>query len=171
MLASRRIVYCGVVCLTLFIMCALIVGKSGIQASGERVAAPAGLDETVTISMSPDNTLTFITCAPYEPKLWQRLFSHSTLSAAFVLQHGGPMRNVVTHTGLAHIEFQGNLLRIAFADSSRFVFTTVGKGTIPETDGEVVVHAIGLATYRVAGLRTHASFVASRDWSKRACGL
>lgn len=131
MLVTRRVVYYGAISLATFVvLCAAIVKTLGISPWGRMVVAPASLDGTVTISMSTDNTLTFITCAPYHPALLRRLF-HSILSCAFVVQHRGATPNAVAHAGNAHIEFQDDLLSVVFADSSRFVFTTAPTGYIP----------------------------------------
>jgi hypothetical protein len=67
-------------------------------------------------------------------------------------------------------------LNIVFADSSRFVFTSKPKNSLFPEGGDLpqggeVQYSVGLATYRVVGLSTHASFVASHDWTKRSCGL
>lgn len=168
MLARRRVIYCGGICLATFVvLCAVTVKMPGILPWGRMVLPPASLDGTVTISTSPDKKLTFITFAPYHPAFWRRLV-HSTLSGAFVVQYWGPTRNVVAHTGSAHIEFQGNLLSVVFADSSRFAFTTAPKESRVPGEGEVD-YVMGLATDGVGGFSTHADFVASRDWTKRSC--
>lgn len=171
MLIRRRVVYYGAICMSVFvILCVVTVKTPGIWPWGRMVVAPASLDGMVTISASPDKKLTFITCAPYHPTFLRRLV-HSTLSGAFVVQNGGAKRNVVAHIGRAHIEFQGDLLNVVFADSSRFVFTTAQKGSIPIEDGEVD-YSVGIATDSVAGFGSHAAFVASRDWTKHgSCGL
>jgi hypothetical protein len=165
MLVERRVLIYRFICLAAFlVLCAVTVRMSG----GKRVVAPASLDGLVTISMSPDKVLTFITCAPYHPTFWQRHL-HSTLSCAFVVQHSGPTRTVA-HAGNAHIEFQGDLLSVFFADSSRYVFTTRPKDSIPLGQGEVD-ESMGIASYGGGGSGTHAAFVKSRDWTKRSCGL
>ena len=170
MLVKRRVVQYGAICLATFVvLCAVAVQTSGILTWGRMVVAPASLDGVITISTSPDKERTFITCALDHPTFLQRLF-HSTLSCAFVVQKSGPKRSVVTHVGRAHIDFQGNLLSVDFADSSLFVFTIVPKGSIPLEEGEVD-YVTGLATYRTKFIDTHAAFVASRDWTKRSCGL
>jgi hypothetical protein len=171
MLVSRRVINYGAICLTtLVVLCAVTVTTPSIVPWGRMVVAPASLDGMVTISTSPDKTLTFITCAPYHPTFWRRLV-HSTLIGAFVVQHRGPTRNAVAHAGRAHIDFQGDLLKVVFADSSQFVFTTAQKQSIPLEEGEVD-YSLGLGTYGVTGFSTHAEFVASRDWTDRnSCGL
>src|SRR5487761_374412 len=130
MLVRRRVIYYGAICLAFVILCATIIKTSAISTPGRMAVAPASLDGLVTISSSSDKKLTFITCASYHPTFWERLL-HTTLSGAFVVQHIVPTPNVVAHAGRVHIEFQGNLLSVVFADSSRFVFTTAPKKSIP----------------------------------------
>jgi hypothetical protein len=162
---KQRAVYWVAVCLATFVVpVALVIKAPGILPWGKMVAPPASLDGVVTISTSPDTTLIFITCSPDHSTFWQRI-SHSTLSGAFVVQHGGPTHKVVTRTGSAHIEFQGDLLSIVFTDSSRFVFTTARKGSISLKEDDFVDYAVGLATHSVIGLSTHSDFVGSRDWT------
>ena len=171
MLVRRRVIYYGVTCLVLVILCVAIIESLGILIPGRMVVAPASLDGLVTISMSPDKKLTFITCASYHPTLWHRLL-HTTLSGAFVVQHLTPAHNIVEHAGHAHINYQGDLLNVVFADSSRFVFTSAPKGSISPMEGTVEC-SVGLASDSVTGFDTHADFVASRNWSEqgRSCGL
>jgi hypothetical protein len=171
MSARQRGIRYGAICLVALAVLLTVIAKiPGIANRGKMVVAPASLDGMVTISMSPDKVLTFITCAPYHPTFWQRHL-HSTLSCAFVVQHSGPTRTVVSRAGNAHIEFQGDLLSVVFTDSSRYVFTTRPKDSIPLGEGEVD-ESMGIATYGVGRFDTHAAFVKSRDWTKRgSCGL
>jgi hypothetical protein len=167
----KRIVLYGMISLAALVMGAAILGKPGAQAASGRVVAPAYIGGKVTISTSSDGLFTFITCSTdQQPPLWRRLFRDVPLSGAFVVQRRKPQQIAVTHTGPAHVEFQGDLLRIAFDDSSQFVFTILSIKNLGDVGG-IVEHVGGLASYPVAGFSTHASFVASRNWGLRACHL
>jgi len=170
MINRRRSIYWGTIGFAIFLVLFAVVVPPGRLAAGGMVRAPASLDGMVTISTSADKKLTFITCARNHPALWRRLV-RSTLSGAFVVQYGKPTRDSIAHAGEAHIEFLGNLLSIAFADSSKLTFTTAPKVPTSSEHGDVV-GSVGLATNSVYGFRTHADFVASRDWTQpQVCGF
>lgn len=160
----RGIRYSAICLVTCTVLLTGMTKTPGITNKGQMVVAPATLDGRVTISMSPGKRLTFITCTPNQRTFWQRHL-HSPLSCAFVIQHNGPARTALTHAGIAHIEFQSDLLSVAFADSSRYVFSIRPMDAIPTGQGEVD-EAMGIATYGVRGLGTHADFVNSRDWTE-----
>ncbi len=166
MLARRRVIYYLAI---IFVLCSATLISSRIASSGRMVVAPASLNGMVTIAMSSDNKLIFITCEPYHPTLWRRII-HSTLSGAFVVQRIDSTSDGIAHAGSAHIEFTGNLLSVVFADSSQFIFSSEPKKSV-FLDKGVVDSPVGIATYVVSGLDTHADFVASRDWTQRSCGL
>jgi hypothetical protein len=170
MLAKRRARYYGAICLAIFLMvCVVITETPRLWPWGRVVLAPASLDGMATISLSPDSKMIFITCAPYHPSLLRRLF-HSTLSGAFMVQRNVPIRSVSARAGSAHIDYQENLLSVVYADSSRFVFSTAPGASVVTTKGDFY-NSVGIGTYSVAGIGTHAAFVASHDWTKRYCGI
>lgn len=173
---TRRAKLYGAIFLAIFgvvALSALFLMTSRMLPWGATVTSPASMDAMVTMSTTPDKELILITCTPYHPSLMQRLF-HSNLSCAFMVQHDAPMRSAVARSGRAHIEFQGDLLSVDFADESRFVFTTQSKGSYPPEEG-YVSYVEGIGTYPSTGLASHAGFVSSRDWSARgrarSCGL
>lgn len=170
---SRRHIFSTALCVATLIVVTVAVARDGASHVpwGEMATAPASLDGLITISTSPDTKLLFVTCEPHHPSLWHRLV-HTTLSGAFVVQHGKPTRTIFNRAGDGHLDYEGTQLTVVFADSTQFVFSVEPKGSLPSEPGEVVDYVAGLGTHRVAGLHTHSDFVSSHDWTKGgSCGL
>jgi len=172
MLSKRKIVqYTATGLVTLLLSCSALLVLPQFSHFGDRVIAPAEMNGVVTITTSPDNKMAFITCIPDHVGFLKRVF-HTNLSAAFVAQLVGSEKTSVSHSGTAHIVFRGDLLDVVFSDSSRFLFTTSRKQlAAQEILGCSGSYVGGIATYSVSGVRNHADFVSSRDWTRRTCGL